>query len=301
MSNFMLLAAPRSIAHRPPIRLSRPSRRALMTLPAFSLEGKTCIVTGAARGLGEEFLTAFALSGARGACIDLSFEAGEQSIKHISEYISSQPSTASTCKPEWRVYACDVTSEAHMGDTWDSIVQDSGQVDVVVTAAGIVENFEGEKYPFDRWRKIFDVDVHRSYLFARAAGRYWIENRRKGNLILVSSMSAQVCVRPPRFASGPRSKRCTMRLATEWGSRNIRVNSQCPGYMRTDLIRDLLEKEGKHIEEGWAKEFLRAVSPIQMEGTHAGEGDAFRGFQLGGRDQQTFTLISHRDIHRTSF
>lgn len=43
-----------------------PYSRSIMTLPAFSLEGKTCVVTGAARGLGKEFLTAFALSGAKG-------------------------------------------------------------------------------------------------------------------------------------------------------------------------------------------------------------------------------------------
>ncbi|KAI9050423.1 hypothetical protein LZ554_005588 [Drepanopeziza brunnea f. sp. 'monogermtubi'] len=273
MSNFMLLAARRSIACRPPTHLSRPSRRALMTLPAFSLEGKTCIVTGAARGLGKEFLTAFALSGARGACIDLSLEAGERSIKHISEHISSQPSTAASYKPDLRAYACDVTSEAQVGDTWGSIVQDFGQVDVVVTAAGIVENFEGENYPFDRWRKMFDVNVHGSFLFARAAGRYWIENRRKGNLILVSSMSAQVCVRPQKQAAYNASKAAVSlmgkSLATEWGSRNIRVNSLCPGYMRTDLIRDLLEKQGKHIEEGWVKDVPmgRLAHPSELQGT----------------------------------
>ncbi|KAK0111293.1 hypothetical protein ONS95_001664 [Cadophora gregata] len=117
------------------------TRRFLMTLPSFSLEGKTCVVTGAARGLGKEFLTAFALSGARGACIDLSLEAGDKAIQHISQRAFSQSSTASY-KPDLRAYACDVTSEAHVKDTWEAIVKDFGQVDVMVTAAGIVDNVE---------------------------------------------------------------------------------------------------------------------------------------------------------------
>lgn len=164
-----------------------------MTLPSFSLEGKTCVVTGAARGLGKEFLTAFALSGARGACVDLSIQGGNDSIEHIT----SQSSTSSYT-PELRPYACDVTSESQVQDTWASIVKDFGRVDVVVTAAGIVENFEAENYAYDRWKKMMDINLNGSFLFAREAGKYWIDQKMKGNLILVSSMSSIICVRPQK-------------------------------------------------------------------------------------------------------
>jgi sorbose reductase len=74
-------------------------------------------------------------------------------------------------------------------------------VDVVVTAAGIVENFEGENYPYDRWKKMMDINVNGSFLFAREAGKYWIDQKIKGNLILVSSMSSIICVRPQKQAA----------------------------------------------------------------------------------------------------
>lgn len=176
-------------------------RRTLMTLASFSLEGKTCLVTGAARGLGKEFLMAFALSGARGACVDLSLQAGQSSVKHISEHVSSQPSTPSSYTPELRAYACDVTSEEQVQETWGSVVKDFGKVDVVVTAAGIVENFEAENYAYDRWKKMMDINLNGSFLFAREAGKYWIDNKMKGNLILVSSMSSIICVRPQKQAA----------------------------------------------------------------------------------------------------
>jgi NAD(P)-dependent dehydrogenase (short-subunit alcohol dehydrogenase family) len=172
-----------------------------MTLPSFSLEGKTCLVTGAARGLGKEFLTAFALSGARGACVDLSLQAGQSSVKHITEHVSSQPSISSSYTPELRAYACDVTSEEQVQETWESVVNDFGRVDVVVTAAGIVENFEAENYEYSRWLKMFDINVNGSFLFAKEAGKHWIENEMKGNLILVSSMSSIICVRPQKQAA----------------------------------------------------------------------------------------------------
>jgi NAD(P)-dependent dehydrogenase (short-subunit alcohol dehydrogenase family) len=176
-------------------------RRSLMTLPSFSLEGKTCVVTGAARGLGKEFLTAFALSGARGACVDLSLQGGKDSIKHITEHIASQSSTASSSASDLRAYACNVTSESQVQDTWASIVSDFGKVDVVVTAAGIVDNVEAEKYAYDRWKKMIDINLNGSFLFAREAGKYWIEQKMKGNLILVSSMSSIICVRPQKQAA----------------------------------------------------------------------------------------------------
>ena len=156
------------------------------------------MVTGAGRGLGKEFLTAFALSGARGACVDMSLEGGKDSIEHIKEHISHQFPDGS---PDLRAYACDVTSEKLVKGTWSSIIRDFGNVDVVVTAAGIVENFEAENYPYDNWSNVMDVNLNGSFLFAREAGKYWIDNKRNGNLILVSSMSSMICVRPQKQAA----------------------------------------------------------------------------------------------------
>jgi hypothetical protein len=55
----------------------------------------------------------------------------------------------------------------------------------------------------------------------------------------------------------------------QWGPKGIRVNSLCPGYMKTDLIIDLLAKEGRHIEEGWVKDVPmgRLGRPHELQGT----------------------------------
>ncbi|RDW77608.1 hypothetical protein BP6252_05661 [Coleophoma cylindrospora] len=266
MNHLIRRATSATVLRRP---LQPLLRHTLMTLPAFSLEGKTCVVTGAGRGLGKEFLTAFAKSGARGACIDIALKNSQSSIKHITEHVQSTTSHT----PELRAYACDVASEKQVQDTWESIVSDFGQVDVLVTAAGIVENFEAEKYPFDRWKKMLDVNLNGSFLFAKEAGKYWLDHGLKGNLILVSSMSSMVCVRPQKQAAYNASKAAVSlmgrSLATEWGSKGIRVNSLCPGYMKTDLIIDLLEHEGNHIEANWVKDIPmgRLAHPSELQGT----------------------------------
>jgi NAD(P)-dependent dehydrogenase (short-subunit alcohol dehydrogenase family) len=132
-------------------------RRTIKTLPAFSLENKTCVVTGSARGLGKEFLTAFALSGARGACIDLSQKDCDASIASIASQV--QEAYPNDLVPELRAYECNATIESDVKSTWAKVVEDFGKVDVLVTAAGIVDNVEAENYEYARWRKMMDINI----------------------------------------------------------------------------------------------------------------------------------------------
>lgn len=255
------------LCYRPRI----PQSRGLRTLPAFSLEGKTCVVTGAARGLGKEFLTAFALSGAKGACVDLTLPTAQSSVAAILEHVkTTQPGEP---PPELKPYACNATLESDVRNTWTQIVKDLGQVDVLVTAAGIVDNVEAENYEFDRWRKMMDINVDGSWLFAREAGRHMLAQQIRGSIILIASMSATICVRPQKQAAYNASKGAIQMLAkslaTEWGPQGIRVNSLSPGYMFTDLIKGLLEKEGKGLVEGWVKDIPmgRMAHPSELQGT----------------------------------
>lgn len=103
--------------------------------------------------------------------------------------------------PELRPYACDVTQEDQVISTFQSIVRDFGHVDVLVTAAGIVENAEAEEYSYARWRKMFDINVDGTFLWAREAGRHMLRENIRGSIILVGSMSGSICVRPQKQAA----------------------------------------------------------------------------------------------------
>ncbi|KAH0536069.1 hypothetical protein GP486_008910, partial [Trichoglossum hirsutum] len=98
-------------------------------------------------------------------------------------------------------YACDVTSETQVRQTFDAIVRDLGAVDVLVTAAGIVDNAPAEDYAFDRWKNMLDVNFHGTFLCAREAGAHMLRHGKPGSIVLVGSMSAFICVRPQRQAA----------------------------------------------------------------------------------------------------
>jgi NAD(P)-dependent dehydrogenase (short-subunit alcohol dehydrogenase family) len=65
---------------------------------------------------------------------------------------------------------------------------------------------------------MLDTNLNGSFLFAREAGKYWIDNKMKGNLILVSSMSSIICVRPQKQAAYNAVRDLATRLATMIGN-----------------------------------------------------------------------------------
>jgi NAD(P)-dependent dehydrogenase (short-subunit alcohol dehydrogenase family) len=187
------------------------------------------------------------------ACVDLTLPASKASVTHIAEQVSK--TTDATC--DLRAYACNATLEPEVKKTWEKILGDFGKVDVLVTAAGIVDNVEAENYDFPRWRKMLDINLDGTWLFAREAGKHMLKEQIRGSIILIASMSSTICVRPQKQAAYNASKGAVQMLAkslaTEWGPHGIRVNSLSPGYMHTDLIKNLLEKEGKDLVDIWLK------------------------------------------------
>jgi NAD(P)-dependent dehydrogenase (short-subunit alcohol dehydrogenase family) len=132
------------------------------------------------------------------ACVDPSLPGAQATIDtintHVSEITGENPS-------ELRPYGYNATNESEVKDTWSQIVKDFGKVDVLVTAAGIVDNVEAENYDFKRWRKMMDINVDDTWLFAREAGKHMIQTQIKGSITLVASMAAMsstICVRPQK-------------------------------------------------------------------------------------------------------
>jgi sorbose reductase len=94
-----------------------------------------------------------------------------------------------------------VASESAVQRTFNSILDDLGSIDVLVTAAGIVDNVAAEHYGYERWKRMFDVNLNGTFLCAREAGRWMLGEGRKGSIILVGSMSGFICVRPQKQAA----------------------------------------------------------------------------------------------------
>lgn len=178
--------------------------------PAFSLQGKVCVVTGAFHGLGSVIAGRFADHGAQlvlGDVRDCRQLAGELNGVAVR---------------------CDVTDEAQMAGLMQTATDHFGQLDVLVNNAG-VESWEGDitELDVDGWRRDMDINV----LGVGLGIKHAVPHMNSGAAIInIASLFGLLAV--PTLSSYNASKAAVIHLtrtaAVELGPRGIRVNAICP-------------------------------------------------------------------------
>ncbi|KAI9493772.1 hypothetical protein BDB00DRAFT_821582 [Zychaea mexicana] len=222
-------------------------------LPEFSLKGKKAIVTGGARGLGLEICRGLAESGADVALMYVSSDKTHDTAAEIGKEFNV------TCK----AYKANIADAKETQEAIDQIHKDFGRIDVFVANAGISQNGNAETFDLNDWKHLFDVNVHGVFYGVQAVSKHMLE-QGSGSIILMSSVSAYLANQPQyqcayncTKASVSMMGKC---LAYEWGTRGIRVNSVCPGYMRTDMLEQFTSKR-PDLAEAW-----NSLNPMKRMG-----------------------------------
>ncbi|GAA6033794.1 hypothetical protein JCM8097_000344 [Rhodosporidiobolus ruineniae] len=233
------------------VDVGRHTRR---TLASFSMTDKVCVVTGAARGLGNLFARTFAESGSNAiAIVDLdekmAKEAAVDLVKWFEEHGQAKPGEIKAIG-----LGCDVSSEQQVKDTFKKVIDEFGRIDTLVTAAGIVENFPATEYPAEKMRKLLGINIEGTFYCAREAAKDMMARDAPGSIVLIGSMSGTAVNIPqaqsPYNLSKAAVKHMASSLAVEWATKNIRVNSIAPGYMATALTRVILDREPE-LRDAW--------------------------------------------------
>ncbi|KAL9587864.1 MAG: hypothetical protein Q9203_003323 [Teloschistes exilis] len=201
----------------------------------FSLSGKRAIVTGGAQGLGIVCARAMLEHGVSHLAIfDVEEKQGHEAVEHLLKlHQGSEP------KPVVGFRCVDVTNETAVNIAVFEVAQAFGGIDLLVSFAGITGSELSVNYDIQKWKQIFDVNLHGSFLVARAVARELIAQKSPGSMVFTASMSGFVVNTPqphPAYAVSKAAVHHLARsLAGEWVGHQIRVNSISPGIMNTRL------------------------------------------------------------------
>jgi NAD(P)-dependent dehydrogenase (short-subunit alcohol dehydrogenase family) len=192
------------------------------------LAGKTALVTGAARGLGQAMAAALAANGAQVIFADIDFEGAQRA--------------ASAC-PCGKALRLDVTSEAEVERGFEQIVKLHGRLDILVNNAGVntlAHRVNIDQFPTEEWDRIMNVDLRGLFLVSRAAARQMVA-QRSGRIINISSVLGLVPARlqSPFVAAKAGVVNLTRSMALELGCQGILVNCVAPGSIMTEGTKQL--------------------------------------------------------------
>jgi len=205
------------------------------------LEGKSAIVTGAARGIG----LAIAREFARHGCDVLGCDLNEEAMSAAASRIASE--TGRTVAG----MRADVTKSADVKAVVRRALGLFGKIDILMNNAGILIHAPVLEMREADWDRIFDVNVKGFFLFAQAVGRQMVK-QGFGRIINMSSCSGKKA--SPEEAAYCATKAAILGLnrvlALELGPHGINVNAICPGATDTEMVRSTF-LTSPEIEKEW--------------------------------------------------
>ena len=194
------------------------------------LEGQTAIVTGASRGIGKAIAIFLAKEGAE-VIINYS-----SSLENANKVVSEITSFGGNAYP----LQADISNETSVNELIKTVLDKSKTIDVLVNNAGITKDGLLMRMKTDDWQKVLDLNLSGVFYCTRAVSRQMLK-QRKGRIINITSVVG--LMGNPGQANYSAAKAgvvgLTQSAAKEFASRGITVNAVAPGFISTDMTKDL--------------------------------------------------------------
>lgn len=204
------------------------------------LDGKTALITGAARGIGKAIALRFAQEGAQIAFTDLVLdETAQATVKEIEAF-----------GHKVKAYASDASDFKQAHDTVDEIMAEFGRIDILVNNAGITRDGLMLRMSEAQWDSVIGVNLKSAFNFTHALTPI-MARQRGGSIISLSSVvgvsgNAGQC---NYSASKAGIIGLTKSIAKEMGPRGIRANAIAPGFIISEMTAALPEE----VRKDWVK------------------------------------------------
>lgn len=217
----------------------------------LELEGKTALVIGGSSGIGDACARRFADEGSRVVVWDL----------------------VSPERPSSQFIQCDVSQIESVRAAFQQTIELVPTIHCLVHAAAIGSGHFGFPFlnvPIEAWRKVLEVNIlgmaHVAYTLAPK-----MVEQQSGSMVFLSSVAGQIGSQtdPPYSASKAANLNFAICLARDLARHNVRVNSVCPGMVKTRLNRSVWQAwfnqaspEEQLDYETWAQDKISRVCPL---------------------------------------
>ncbi|MEH7378566.1 SDR family oxidoreductase [Neobacillus drentensis] len=209
----------------------------------FNLKGKTAIVTGGGRGLGEQIALAYAEAGANVVVCSRNIEACEE----VSERLEKLGVRSLALQ-------CDVSNYDDIQNVVQKTVEEFGTIDILVNNSGASWVAPALEMEIDKWNRIMDINLKGVFLFSQAVGKVMVE-QGSGKIINIASLFG-LGGQDPKIADSicySTSKGAvinfTKDLAVKLAPYNVHVNAIAPGFFPTKMTKAGIDYVGEKVLE----------------------------------------------------
>jgi NAD(P)-dependent dehydrogenase (short-subunit alcohol dehydrogenase family) len=201
------------------------------------LDGKVCVITGAAGGMGREAALLFSEEGAQVCVADVNLEAAQTTASEARDAFAQQ---------------VDVADEASVKAMMDATAERYGGIDVLYNNAGISPNDDASVLDtgVEAWDRVQAVNTKGVFLCCKH-GIPHLQQRGGGSVINVASFVAILGAATSQIsytASKGAVLSMTRELAVQFARENIRVNALCPGPVETPLLLSIFGDDPAALE-----------------------------------------------------
>ncbi|MBN2260966.1 MAG: 3-oxoacyl-[acyl-carrier-protein] reductase [Clostridiales bacterium] len=204
------------------------------------LKDQVAVVTGGSRGIGKAIALMLAKEGAH---VVINYTSSDEKAKEVKSEIEIMGGKA-------MIYKADVSNEKSVEEFAKAVYKEFGRIDILVNNAGITKDGLVMRMKEDDFMKVIEINLKGTFLCSKHFGKLMMK-ARYGKIINISSVVGVMgnAGQANYAASKAGVIGLTKSLAKEFASRNINVNAVAPGFIETEMTKELTEE----VKESYAK------------------------------------------------